>query len=139
MIKLERDVKRLFGVSAAQASIVLRAYESADKNHRLVPVGGDRTKTIARLVADGYFADQPVGPTVDRATANKEIAAKTKKAKELLPANWRDAFDLLKECHALARPEDGWTERRLTQKGVELAEKMKAAGYNYNRVRFGTE
>lgn len=134
--KIEGDVHRLFGISAAQAALILRAYET--ERQVFERKGFDRDVTIHFLMHKGYLKLKRVATDAEVETREGQIKTTARKAKELLPDEWDKAAELLQHCAFLRNEAEG-QKLALTEKGEALAKKMADAGYTYDRVRFKDE
>jgi hypothetical protein len=126
-----------FGLTPAQASILLRAYENSRHNLKHKP--GDRDKSVAVLNSSCYFEYVRDFSDEEFASHKEKMQIFIKQAHELLTAsyeNWQEAKTVLNRVACLST-EMNTNVRRLTTSGVELAKRITDAGHTSHKLWLG--
>lgn len=129
-------IQQDYGVSEAQATLLLRALDAEGYEHKGALY--DREETFNILKERGFFEHVDMFTEEQREVRRQQAKNTAKKAKELLPDEWEKACEMLNGArqHVAHLDSKYW---RLTEKGVKLARMMKDAGYTYDRLRYRSD
>jgi hypothetical protein len=135
-IAIERDLRNRFSISPPRAAILLRAFAHPKHNHEKRYT--DRDVSLNWLIENGYLAFQQYLNEVEQDRNLKKLHEHANEAKFLLPVEWDKALEILKQCEDLQK-ENEYRSIRLTEKGVDLAKSLLAAGYSEERCKNGVK
>lgn len=128
--------KRVFGVSDAQGAILLRMLD--EEGHRLARKLWDRDETLKVLKDRGLIERRALHGEERRLEMAHEANVLVEEARRMLPGDPRGAHDALGTALQLREriTQEGTV---LTEAGLELARRMKAAGFSHDRLRYTTD